>query len=247
MSSPPIPPCTCFSCRIDWVNSSPKELELGICSYYDFLSDGDEKMKGWSKSYLAHIAARLGLGEEAECQLQSLQKYYILPGLLSSHEPVQENAIFQIEALLAVTTAMNEMVLQSVDGVIRVFPAVPKNRSCSFRDLLARGNVLVSAEKFGEEVGYVQLEPTQDRTINLVSPWMGTELLVNGESVEIHDGREVLDGRRREILYLYFHHVKSKSPLRQQKMAVPHSHQVRIDSWAVPMLLFVFSVFSCLS
>lgn len=175
------------------LNSSEEELELGIRSYRDFFVNGMGEMRGWSRSYLANIAARLGLGEEAEFLLKDLKEHYLLPGLLSSHEPVREKSLFQIEALLAIPAAVNEMLLQSVDGVIRVFPAVAKGRDCGFKRLRARGNILVSAEMESGQVKYIVLESDHPAKVRLASPWKGTEVMTEWGKMTVENGYLVLD------------------------------------------------------
>lgn len=184
--------------------SNAETLALGRRSFADFLSDGEEKITGWSFAYLANIASRLGLADEAERLLGIVRDRFTLKGLLSAHNPLQEgaypDALFQIEALLAVPAAMAEMALQSAGGEIRVFPAVPAGRDCAFEDLRARGGVLVSAELTGGSVSFVALTPEREGPVCLVSPWDGETVSVNGKAVRTASGRVILQGHAGETL-----------------------------------------------
>jgi hypothetical protein len=73
---------------------------------------------------------------------------------------------------------VNEMLLQSNEGKIRVFPAVPDNWATAFT-LLARGAFVVSSEmrKDGTIPG-VYIESRKGNICRLVNPWPGSELTV---------------------------------------------------------------------
>jgi hypothetical protein len=80
--------------------------------------------------------------------------------------------------------AINEMLLQSHEGKIRVFPAVPDNWATAFT-LLARGAFVVSSEitKNGTIPG-VHIESRNGNICRIVNPWPGTELSV------LHTGKQ---------------------------------------------------------
>lgn len=71
----------------------------------------------------------------------------------------------------AATMAVGELLLQSVDGIVRVFPAWPKEKSARFENLRAVGGFLVSSEQAGGEVREVQVFSTVGGRLRLVSPW----------------------------------------------------------------------------
>jgi alpha-L-fucosidase 2 len=74
--------------------------------------------------------------------------------------------------------ATNEMLLQSNEGKIRVFPAVPDNWATAFT-LLARGAFVVSSEigKDGTIPG-VYIESRKGNICRVVNPWPGSEVSV---------------------------------------------------------------------
>jgi alpha-L-fucosidase 2 len=71
----------------------------------------------------------------------------------------------------AATMAVGELLIQSVDGIVRVFPAWPKEKSARFENLRAVGGFLVSAEQAGGEVREVQVFSTVGGRLRLLSPW----------------------------------------------------------------------------
>lgn len=76
-----------------------------------------------------------------------------------------------LEPLSIYGTAINEMLLQSNDGIIRVFPSMPDEWKSSFK-LLAKGSFLVSSElqKDGQIPG-IYIESLQGNTCRLANPW----------------------------------------------------------------------------
>jgi hypothetical protein len=174
------------------LHSEPETLELGRRSFQDFRAHGDHGFTGWSIGWQTAIAARLGLAAEAEDCLYKLKEYFLLDGLLTSHNRLKDGfgaeggALFQIESLFGAVAGINEMLLQSPGGIIRVFPAVPEERSASFQNLRAVGAVLVSAEKVGRQINLVELKPLFDTEIKLANPWPGESVLLvdkDGETV----------------------------------------------------------------
>ena len=66
-----------------------------------------------------------------------------------------------------------ELLLQSVDDIIRVFPAWPRDRDAKFIDLRAQGGFLVSAELTAGQVASLRITSTVGGRLRLVNPWTG--------------------------------------------------------------------------
>lgn len=80
---------------------------------------------------------------------------------------------------------IQEMLLQSYDGVIRVFPAVPEDYSAAFT-LLASGNFLVTSEMEDGEIRYVAVKSRSGGRCSLQNPW-GCEVRVTaGHKPALH-------------------------------------------------------------
>src|SRR5262249_33914099 len=62
-----------------------------------------------------------------------------------------------IETLAAVPLTINEMLLQSYEGILRVFPCWERSRDASFEQLRAYGAFLVSSRIKDGRVQFVQL------------------------------------------------------------------------------------------
>ncbi|WP_220182801.1 glycosyl hydrolase family 95 catalytic domain-containing protein [Sphaerisporangium album] len=122
----------------------------------------------WSND--AVQAARLGLGDQAYNGMKTmLQKYQNYANGMTSNT----NGVF--EYLGVHLTAMNEALMQSYNGKIRVFPAAPGDSSFVGKfTLLAKDGFLVSSEREAGEVKYVGLRSLYGKQAVVVNPW-GTQ------------------------------------------------------------------------
>jgi hypothetical protein len=112
-------------------------------------------------------AARLGLGDEANQGMKvMLQKYQNYPNGMTNNT----NGVFEYLGVHLIV--MNESLLQSHDGKIRVFPALPKDGSLVTRfTLAARGGFLVTSEREGGDIKYVGLKSRLGKMATVVNPW----------------------------------------------------------------------------
>ena len=75
----------------------------------------------------------------------------------------------------AASMAINELLLQSVADVVRVFPAWPLDKPARFRHLRAQGGFLVSAACGQGRMGPITVQSTAGGRLRLLSPWPETE------------------------------------------------------------------------
>jgi alpha-L-fucosidase 2 len=80
---------------------------------------------------------------------------------------------FYMTEQTAVAGLINEFLLQSVDNIIRVFPAWPKDKDASFTRLRARGGFLVTAEQKAGKITQLEITSTVGGKLRLLDPWMG--------------------------------------------------------------------------
>jgi hypothetical protein len=119
-------------------------------------------------------AARLGLGDEANQGMKvMLQKYQNYPNGMTNNT----NGVF--EYLGVHLSVMNESLLHSYDGKLRVFPALPKDAGLVTRfSLAARGGFVVTSEREGGDIKYVGLKSALGNPATLVNPWGATAMVV---------------------------------------------------------------------
>ncbi len=94
-----------------------------------------------------------------------------------------------IETLAAVPLTINEMLLQSYEGVIRVFPNWNSKKDASFENLRAYGAFLVSSTLKKGKVQGVAIVSEKGRVCKIENPW-------KGQSVQVTRG-----GRKADVLY----------------------------------------------
>ena len=91
----------------------------------------------------------------------------------------------------ALPAVINECLMQSYDGVIRLFPNWDTNTAVSFSTLRARGAFLVSASCAAGRIGQVRVLSEKGSMCRLLHPWPGRQVSVAGVSpaqVKVADG-----------------------------------------------------------
>lgn len=108
-------------------------------------------LAGYTFTGGASFHALLGEGDEALRSLEGLKPFLHQSTMYQEAGPC-------IETPLHASQAIHEMLLQSHDGLIRVFPAAPSRwRDVVFHDLRAEGAFLVSAARRGGRTAWVRL------------------------------------------------------------------------------------------
>ena len=139
-------------------SSGEKLLKIAKNTY--FINDRRLDDNG-SNSYLP-AGARIGVDPE-----------FLIEGI---HQNINEfglpNRLFRhhgggIEHLTMIPATVNEMLMQSYEGVIRLFPCWNKKSPASFENLRADGAFLVSAELKNEKISSLKIKSLRGRTCNI--------------------------------------------------------------------------------
>lgn len=95
-----------------------------------------------------------------------------------------------IETLAAVPLTINEMLLQSYEGIVRIFPNWNHLKDASFQQLRAYGAFLVSAALKNGTIEYVKIVSEKGRTCVMENPWTNkkVQLIRGGKKAEILSG-----------------------------------------------------------
>ena len=96
---------------------------------------------------------------------------------------------FTLEGNFAFAAGIQEMLLQSHTGIVRIFPAIPASwKNVSFKNLRAMGAFLVSAEKKNGQVINIRVFSEQGGLLRIASPVDGKILeykTTKGKWIEI--------------------------------------------------------------
>jgi alpha-L-fucosidase 2 len=122
-------------------------------SYRQLEAKGTRAWCGYSFSWMASLYARAYQSDKALKQLQVFASNFCSPNsfhLNGDQKGGQYSGFtyrpFTLEGNFAFAQGVNELLLQSRDGYIEVFPALPSTwKECSFRSLRAEGAFLISA------------------------------------------------------------------------------------------------------
>jgi hypothetical protein len=96
-----------------------------------------------------------------------------------TEDPAGKEYIFPAqEGPAAYLVYVGEMLLQSHNGILRLFPGLKPNESASFHHLRAEGPVLVSAAATKGKVRFVQLDGLVKTSMRIKNPWPGKTVYV---------------------------------------------------------------------
>lgn len=141
---------------LDW--SDGEEARRVIKGTLDCLDEqGPDWWCGYSYSWLANMKAYAMDGDGAAEALRTFAQCFCLPNTFHANGDQTRSGKsqfvyrpFTLEGNFAFASGLQQMLLQSRSGVIRVFPAIPADwKDVKFSSLRARGAFLVSAEMVG--------------------------------------------------------------------------------------------------
>ncbi len=140
----------------DWGNS----MGNGIETVYP----GAARIGYPAKELLEHLKDRIRMGAYPNCYIHA--------------------AGGGIETLSAVPGTINEMMMQSYESIVRIFPNWDRTMNGSFTNLRAYGAFLVSSSIKNGEIQSVILKSEKGRPCKLENPWPGCEVKVtrNGKA-----------------------------------------------------------------
>jgi alpha-L-fucosidase 2 len=163
---------------IRWENG-PADQAIIKASLADLDAKGTSAWCGYSFSWLANLAARARDGEKAERALQIFSEAFCLRNGFHCNGDQSDRGYsnfryrpFTLEGNFAAAAGLQEMLLQSYSGTIRIFPAVPASwKDVSFKTLRAEGAFLISAERKGGLTQQVEVTAEKGGRLRLENPF----------------------------------------------------------------------------
>lgn len=165
---------------IDW-SQGPESQRIIRASLEQLERLGTDFWTGYSFAWLANLAARARDGEKAERALEIFSTAFTLRNSFHANGDQSGKGYskltyrpFTLEGNFAAAAGIQEMLLQSHTGVIRVFPAVPASWSeVAFTTLRAEGAFLVSALRRNGRTVAVEVRAERGGRCLLESPFTG--------------------------------------------------------------------------
>ena len=147
-----------FPCELVGQDSGPDKLrQQALATAEDFLSNesNEPTRQTFSGMVAATALARMGKAEGAMMIAEDVCKNVSPSGFIAT----KGSHFVQVDASPGFSVMMNEMLLQSYDGILRIFPATPEcDEPVRFHSLRAQGGFLVSAERRGKLTQYVVVQ-----------------------------------------------------------------------------------------
>ncbi len=159
--------------------STPAGRRTVDASLRDLEAQGTRGWCGYSFSWLGNMKARIGDGEGAQRALRIYSESFTSRNGFHLNGDQSGQGFsgftyrpFTLEGNFAALAGVQEMLLQSEGGTIRVFPAIPSTwRDASFETLRAEGGFLVSATRREGRTERVEIVATQNGTCRWLSPF----------------------------------------------------------------------------
>lgn len=189
---------------------SPKEvLDVLANSFRNNQNEGGNELV-----FLNLQAARLGMLDLEKFKRQI--NYCMLPDgtcanmCLQVHGRYDDNTPFDFMRPMGIwfenfslPVVINECLLQSYNGTIRLFPNWPLDKPASFQTLRAVGAFLVSASCANGRIREVEIISETDNTLRLINPWKeGAEITQNGHKTTCLDALILLQVKQGEMITL---------------------------------------------
>jgi alpha-L-fucosidase 2 len=163
---------------VDWGNGEADRSTIRA-SLAELDRLGPDWWCGYSYSWLGNLAARALDGDKAARALRLFAECFCLPNSFHVNGDQTKSGKskftyrpFTLEGNFAFAAAIQEMLIQSHTGVIRLFPAVPDTwKDAAFDLLRTRGAFLVSARRRGGAVIDVRIVSEQGGVVRLENPF----------------------------------------------------------------------------
>lgn len=185
---------------IDW--SDGEESQEIIRSTLNKLKEyGPDYWTGYSYSWYANMLARAFNGEEAAQALRTFATCFCLKNTFhvngdqsGTGKSLFTYRPFTLEGNFAFASAIQEMLLQSHTGIVRIFPAIPETwKDVSFENLRAIGAFLISARKENGKVANISIHSEKGGKIQLASPFEKGKYKLSGDLGSVEEKEGILE------------------------------------------------------
>lgn len=190
---------------LDWDNGE-KDRQTISASLADLERLGTDWWCGYSYAWLGSMWARARNGDKAEEALRTFATCFCLPN--SFHVNGDQSGTgkskftyrpFTLEGNFACAQGIQEMLLQSQNGRVRIFPALPHDwKDVSFTNLRAEGALLVTARRTNGSANFVKVVAEKGGKVKMVDPFGGRNFKSTSKgvgTVKVTDGLIEFDAK----------------------------------------------------
>lgn len=169
------------------LHSPPEQLNLALNTWRNQRNEGGNELV-----FLNLQGARLGVLDLEKFKRQI--NYCLMPNGTCTDMVLQSGGRYRDETDYAFMARMgiwfenfslpvvvNECLLQSYTGQLRLFPNWPRDKDAAFQDLRAVGAFLVSASQRGGEIEFVRVRAEAGGRLRLINPWPGDVTITRGD------------------------------------------------------------------
>ncbi|WP_299580357.1 glycoside hydrolase family 95-like protein [uncultured Sunxiuqinia sp.] len=172
-------------------------------------ANGSSRWTGYSFSWQGNLYARAFDGEKAVEVLKTFAKCYCLKNSFHVNRNQCKDGQtgttyrpFTLEGNFAFASAIQEMLIQSHTGVVKVFPAIPASwKDVAFENLRTYGAFLVTAEMKNRRVNKIVVSSERGGKFILENPF-GSGDFICSKKVESKDNLIVVDLMKDEVITL---------------------------------------------
>ncbi|WP_215225098.1 glycosyl hydrolase family 95 catalytic domain-containing protein [Echinicola shivajiensis] len=172
--------------NIDW-SDGEKARKIIQATIEKLEKVGPDYWTGYSYSWFGNILARAFDGEGAARYLRDFASSFCLKNTFHVNGDQSKSGKstflyrpFTLEGNFAFASGIQEMLIQSHTGIIKIFPAIPKSwDDLSFTDLRTYGAFLISAEKGNGKVVSVKVKSEKGGLLKLDNPFKTKNIKIN--------------------------------------------------------------------
>lgn len=171
--------------------SEGQDNEIINASVADLERLGSGLWVGFSFPWMAEFYARQGNGEGAAYQLKIFWECCCSKNGFNLNGDYKKRGVslfhyrpFTLEANMCAADALQEMLLQTYNGIIRTFPAIPEEwakKEVSFTRFRGEGGILVSSEIKDGRLQYILLEAEREGEFRLQNKYDSDRLCIENE------------------------------------------------------------------
>jgi alpha-L-fucosidase 2 len=180
---------------IRWENG-PQDQAIIKASLADLDEKGTSWWTGYSFSWFANLAARARDGEKAQKALELFSTSFCLRNSFHCNGDQSGKGYsnfryrpFTLEGNFAAAAGLQEMLLQSYSGTIRIFPAIPSAwKNVSFKTLRAEGAFLITAERAAGRTERVEITSEKGGLCRIENPFGEAGCEIEGdENIDLEE------------------------------------------------------------